>query len=44
MVEIQEAFTTLFGGRKVDVATPAILNNPYRQRAIEKDMEALYAA
>jgi predicted nucleotidyltransferase len=44
MVEIQEAFATLFGGRKVDVATPAILNNPYRQRAIEKDMEELYAA
>lgn len=44
MVEIQEAFTALFGGRRVDVATPAILNNPYRQREIEKDMEELYAA
>lgn len=44
MVEIQEALTTLFGGRRVDVATRAILNNPYRQRAIEKDMEELYAA
>jgi predicted nucleotidyltransferase len=44
MVEIQEAFVALFGGRKVDVATPAILNNPYRRRAIEKDMEELYAA
>ncbi|VAW74635.1 hypothetical protein MNBD_GAMMA15-2163 [hydrothermal vent metagenome] len=44
MVEIQDAFAVLFGGRKVDVATPAILNNPYRQREIEKDMEELYAA
>lgn len=44
MVEIQDAFSKLFGGRKVDVATPAILNNPYRRRAIEKDMEELYAA
>lgn len=44
MVEIQDAFSILFGGRKVDVATPAILNNPYRRRAIEKDMEELYAA
>lgn len=44
MVEIQDAFATVFGGRKVDVATPAILNNPYRQRAIEKDMQELYAA
>jgi len=44
MVEIREAFAKLFGGRNVDVATPSILNNPYRQRAIEKDMEVLYAA
>ena len=44
MVEIQDAFVKLFGGRKVDVATPSILNNPYRKRAIEKDMEELYAA
>lgn len=44
MVEIQDAFRKLFGGRKVDVATLSILNNPYRKRAIEKDMEELYAA
>ena len=44
MVRLQNDFMTLFGGRKVDVATPAILNNPYRKRAIEKDMEILYAA
>ncbi len=44
MFEIQQAFSELFGGRKVDVATSAILNNPYRRRAIEKDMEELYAA
>jgi len=44
MVEIQEAFMALFDGRMVDLATPSILNNPYRRRAIEKDMEELYAA
>jgi len=44
MVELEDAFVKLFGGRKVDVATRTILNNPYRQRAIEKDMEELYAA
>lgn len=44
MVRLQNDFAALFGGRKVDVATPAILNNPYRKRAIEKDMEVLYAA
>lgn len=44
VVEIQDAFSAVFGGRKVDVATPSILNNPYRRRAIEKDMVELYAA
>jgi hypothetical protein len=34
----------MFGGRMVDIATPSILNNPYRRRAIEKNMEKLYAA
>ncbi|MGB5298168.1 MAG: nucleotidyltransferase domain-containing protein [Thiogranum sp.] len=44
MVKLKDELSALFGGRKVDVATPAILNNPYRQRAIEKDMQELYAA
>ena len=44
MVKLQDAFSALFGGRKVDIATPTILNNPYRRRAIEKEMEELYAA
>ena len=44
MVDLQDALAALFGGRKVDVATPSILNNPYRQREIEKNMEELYAA
>lgn len=44
LLDIQDAFSQLFEGRKVDLATPSILNNPYRRRAIEKDMEELYAA
>jgi len=44
MVKISDAFSKLFNGRKVDIATPSILNNPYRRREIEKDMELLYAA
>jgi len=44
MVRLQEDCSTLFGGRKVDVATPSILNNPYRRQAIKKDMEELYVA
>ena len=44
MLEISEAFSALFGGRAVDLATTSILENPYRRRAIERDMEMLYAA
>jgi len=44
MVEINNDFVSLFDGRKVDIATPSILNNPYRKRAIENNMEELYAA
>jgi predicted nucleotidyltransferase len=44
MVRIKDALTELFNGRKIDVATPAILNNPYRRRQIEKDLVILYAA
>jgi len=44
MVRLQDDLAHLFGGRKVDIATSGILNNPYRRRAIERDMEELYAA
>ena len=44
LVALNDAFSPLFDGRKVDIATPAILNNPYRRREIEKDMQVLYAA
>ncbi len=44
MVRLKDDFSALFSGHKVDVATPSILNNPYRRRAIERDMKELYAA
>lgn len=44
LVELQEALSGLFGGRTVDVATPSILRNPYRRRAIEQEARTLYAA
>lgn len=44
MVDIQDAFSRLFKGRKVDVATRSILKNPYRKQHIEKDLKELYAA
>lgn len=43
LVTIGDDFSALFG-RRVDLATTSILNNPYRRRAIERDMEELYAA
>lgn len=44
MVKIRDAFSQLFDGRPVDVATSSILGSPYRKRQIEKDLEELYAA
>ena len=44
MVRIKDAFSELFSGRKVDIATRSILNNPFRRRQIEKDLVVLYAA
>ncbi|VAW51802.1 hypothetical protein MNBD_GAMMA05-88 [hydrothermal vent metagenome] len=44
MIKLKDKFSRLFNGRNVDIATPTILNNPYRRKAIEKDMEVLYAA
>lgn len=44
MVKISDDFKVLFNGRQVDVVTPAILNNPYRKRVIETELEELYAA
>jgi predicted nucleotidyltransferase/DNA-binding transcriptional ArsR family regulator len=40
---IQEAFSAAFGGRKVDIATPEVLENPYRRKTILRDAKVLYA-
>jgi predicted nucleotidyltransferase len=42
LAEIQDALTDLLGARRVDLATPGMLNNPCRRRAIERDMEQRY--
>lgn len=44
MAGMRDELSTLFGGRKVDLATSAILRNPFRKRAIERDLETVYAA
>ncbi len=40
---IQEAFSAAFGGRQVDIATPEVLENPYRRKTILRDARVLYA-
>jgi len=44
LVDLQNQLSDLFGGRDVDLATPSILNNPYRKKAVLKDLQTLYAA
>jgi predicted nucleotidyltransferase len=44
LVDMQEELSRLFGNRKVDISSPGILENPYRRRAIERDLRTLYAA
>ena len=43
MVRMQDELLRIFG-RKVDLATPAILENPYRRRSVLKGLRELYAA
>jgi len=44
LVLLRDELSKIFGGRKVDVATRSILKNPYRRRAIVRELEELYAA
>ena len=44
LVSLQDELSRLLGGRHVDVATPTVLENSYRRRSIEPDLEVLYAA
>ena len=41
---MQEEFAAAFGGRKVDIATPEILANPYRRQSIVPDLKLLHEA
>jgi predicted nucleotidyltransferase len=44
MVEMQDELSGLLDRRLVDLVTPSVLNNPYRRRAILKDLERVYGA
>ncbi|MEX2199389.1 MAG: nucleotidyltransferase domain-containing protein [Burkholderiales bacterium] len=42
--EMRDAFSALFGGRRVDLVPPAVLENPYRRKTILRDLKVLYEA
>ncbi|MGH8706974.1 MAG: nucleotidyltransferase domain-containing protein [Burkholderiales bacterium] len=42
--ELRAAFGALFGGRRVDLVPPAVLENPYRRKSILRDLKVLYEA
>lgn len=44
LADVQEELSALFEGRRVDIATPVILENPYRRKSILADLKTLYAA
>lgn len=40
--EMQNDFSALFGGRRVDLVPPEALVNPYRRKSILRDLKVLY--
>lgn len=42
--EMESALSELFGKRRIDLAPPGILRNPYRRQAILPDLRVLYEA
>ena len=42
--EMRDAFSALFGGRRVDLVPPEVLENPYRRKTILRDLRVLYEA
>jgi hypothetical protein len=42
--EMREAFGVLFGGRRVDLVPPQVMENPYRRKSILRDLRVLYEA
>lgn len=42
--EMENALAALFGNRRIDLAPPGILRNPYRRKSILPDLRVLYEA
>jgi hypothetical protein len=41
---MRDAFSELFGGRRVDLVPSEVLENPYRRKTILRDFKVLYEA
>ncbi len=42
LVSMQEELSQAFSGRKIDLAFPSVLSNPFRRSAIEPQLKPLY--
>ena len=42
--DMQQQFSALFGGRRVDLVPPQVLNNRYRRQSILPDLKVLYGS
>ena len=42
VVDLRDELSAVFGGVPVDLAFAAVLRNPYRRRAIEPQLRAIY--
>lgn len=43
LVDLQDELSAVFDGRRIDLAFPTILDNPFRKRAIEPQLQTLFA-
>lgn len=42
LVDLQDALSQVFDGRPVDLSFPAVLDNPFRRRAILPELRPLF--
>ena len=42
--KLQDEFSALFGGRRVDLVPPEVMKNPFRRKSILADLRVLYEA
>ncbi|MBI5278925.1 MAG: nucleotidyltransferase domain-containing protein [Burkholderiales bacterium] len=42
LVDMQQELSEAFAGRRIDLAFPSVLQNPFRRRAIEAQLKPLF--